>query len=64
MIYVENMFRLESGAMGELVGSSMLVEVVNRLVELDVSCLNCLINYSLKRTFVHIDLNILYLALL
>lgn len=36
VIYVENMFRLESGAMGELVGSSMLVEVVNRLVELDV----------------------------
>lgn len=33
------MLTLESGVMGELVGSSMLVEVVNRLIDLDVSCL-------------------------
>ncbi|KAM7523936.1 hypothetical protein LguiA_013838 [Lonicera macranthoides] len=36
VIYVENMLTLESGVMGELVGSSMLVEVVNRLIDLDV----------------------------
>lgn len=36
VIYVENMLRLESGAMGEFVGSSMLLELVNRLIDLDV----------------------------
>ncbi|KAI3980880.1 hypothetical protein MKX01_025445 [Papaver californicum] len=35
-IYVENMLRLESSTIGELVGSEMLPEVVYRLVELDV----------------------------
>ncbi|XP_052191460.1 RNA polymerase I-specific transcription initiation factor rrn3-like [Diospyros lotus] len=34
--YVENMLRLESGAMGELVGSMMLIAVVDRLIDLDV----------------------------
>ncbi|KAK3013658.1 hypothetical protein RJ639_008529 [Escallonia herrerae] len=34
--YVENMLTLESGVMGELVGNSMLVEVVNTLIDLDV----------------------------
>ncbi|KAK2977155.1 hypothetical protein RJ640_027768 [Escallonia rubra] len=34
--YVENMLTLESGAMRELVGNSMLVEVVNTLIDLDV----------------------------
>ncbi|KAI3972581.1 hypothetical protein MKX01_019239 [Papaver californicum] len=35
-IYVENMLRLESGPIGEFVGSTMLLAVVDRLVELDV----------------------------
>ena len=39
VIYVENMLRLESGAMGELVGSMILCAVVDRLIDLDVSCL-------------------------
>ncbi|KAG8364112.1 hypothetical protein BUALT_Bualt19G0092800 [Buddleja alternifolia] len=36
VMYVENMLRLESGSMGELVGSTMLVSIVDRLIELDV----------------------------
>lgn len=36
VIYVENMLRLDGGAMGDLVGRTMLVEVMNRIVELDV----------------------------
>lgn len=35
--YVENMFRLESGDMGELVRSMVLVTLMDRLVDLDVS---------------------------
>lgn len=38
-MYVENMLRLDGGAMGDLVGRTMLVEVMNRIVELDVSFL-------------------------
>jgi RNA polymerase I-specific transcription initiation factor RRN3 len=34
--YVENMLILESGDIGELVGKTMLVEVMNRLVDLDL----------------------------
>lgn len=33
------MLRLDGGAMGDLVGRTMLVEVMNRIVELDVSFL-------------------------
>ncbi|XP_042486745.1 RNA polymerase I-specific transcription initiation factor RRN3 [Macadamia integrifolia] len=36
VIYVESMFRLESSAIGELIGSTMLMAVVDRLVDLDV----------------------------
>ncbi|GMI86134.1 hypothetical protein like AT2G34750 [Hibiscus trionum] len=36
LIYVENMLKLESGEIGELVGSTMLMAVVDRLIELDV----------------------------
>ncbi|CAJ1949485.1 unnamed protein product [Sphenostylis stenocarpa] len=36
VIYVENMLKLESGAIGESVGSTMLPAVVDRLLELDV----------------------------
>ncbi|KAK6159877.1 hypothetical protein DH2020_003258 [Rehmannia glutinosa] len=36
VMYVENMLRLEGGAMGELVGSTILVSLVDRLIELDV----------------------------
>ncbi|XP_065855971.1 uncharacterized protein [Euphorbia lathyris] len=36
-IYVENMLRLESGAIGEFVGSMMLMAVVDMLIELDVA---------------------------
>ena len=36
-MYVENMLRLESGAMGELVGSMALIVLMNKLIELDVS---------------------------
>ena len=38
-MYVENMLRLESGAIGETVGSIMLPALVDRLRELDVSWL-------------------------
>lgn len=37
VVYVENMLMLESGDMGELVGNAMLFELVNRLIDLDVS---------------------------
>ncbi|XP_027345826.1 RNA polymerase I-specific transcription initiation factor RRN3 [Abrus precatorius] len=36
VMYVENMLRLESGAIGETVGSTMLPALVDRLIELDV----------------------------
>ncbi|KAK4402179.1 hypothetical protein Sango_0958600 [Sesamum angolense] len=36
VMYVENMLRLESGVMGELVGSTILVALVDRLIDLDV----------------------------
>ncbi|XP_047945495.1 RNA polymerase I-specific transcription initiation factor RRN3 [Salvia hispanica] len=36
VMYVENMLRLESGAMGELVGSMALIVLMNKLIELDV----------------------------
>ncbi|KAB2094036.1 hypothetical protein ES319_A02G130900v1 [Gossypium barbadense] len=36
VIYVENMLKLESGEIGELVGSTILMAVVDRLIELDV----------------------------
>nr|XP_043607522.1 RNA polymerase I-specific transcription initiation factor rrn3 [Erigeron canadensis] len=35
-VYVENMLMLEGGDIGELVGNSMIFEVVNRLIDLDV----------------------------
>ncbi|KAA8547617.1 hypothetical protein F0562_004046 [Nyssa sinensis] len=36
VIYVENMLILESGALGEVIGSMMLIAVVDRLIDLDV----------------------------
>ncbi|XP_077210442.1 RNA polymerase I specific transcription initiation factor RRN3 protein [Tasmannia lanceolata] len=36
VIYVESMLRLERGAIGELVGTTMLMAVVDRLIDLDV----------------------------
>ncbi|XP_043710994.1 RNA polymerase I-specific transcription initiation factor RRN3-like isoform X2 [Telopea speciosissima] len=36
VMYVESMLRLESSAIGELIGSTMLMAVVDRLVDLDV----------------------------
>ncbi|EEF37967.1 transcription initiation factor ia, putative [Ricinus communis] len=36
-IYVENMLRLESGAIREFVGSRMLMAVVDKLIDLDVA---------------------------
>ncbi|KAK9285008.1 hypothetical protein L1049_024190 [Liquidambar formosana] len=36
MIYAENMLSLESGAIGEVVGSTMLMAVVDKLIDLDV----------------------------
>ncbi|KAL3625950.1 hypothetical protein CASFOL_029499 [Castilleja foliolosa] len=36
VMYVENMLRLEGGPMGELVGSTILVALMDRLIELDV----------------------------
>ncbi|XP_022888473.1 RNA polymerase I-specific transcription initiation factor RRN3-like isoform X1 [Olea europaea var. sylvestris] len=36
VMYVENMLRLESGAAGKLVGGSMLVTIMDRLIDLDV----------------------------
>ncbi|KAL0335487.1 UNVERIFIED_CONTAM: hypothetical protein Sradi_4760600 [Sesamum radiatum] len=37
VMYVENMLRLESGVMGELVGSTILVALVDRLIDLDLT---------------------------
>lgn len=37
MIYVENMLKLEGGPIRELVGNMMLVALMDRLVDLDVS---------------------------
>lgn len=37
VIYVENMLKLESGELGELVRNSMLTALVDRLIDLDVS---------------------------
>ena len=39
-IYLKNMLMLEGGAIREFVGSSVLMEVVNMMLELDVSCCN------------------------
>ncbi|CAI8614564.1 unnamed protein product [Vicia faba] len=36
VMYVENMLKLESGAIGEIVGSTMLPALVDKLIELDV----------------------------
>ncbi|KAI4327870.1 hypothetical protein L6164_020282 [Bauhinia variegata] len=36
LIYVENMLRLESGSIREIVGSTMLIAVVDRMMDLDV----------------------------
>ncbi|KAI4314673.1 hypothetical protein L6164_027561 [Bauhinia variegata] len=36
LIYVENMLRLESGSIREIVGSTMLIAVVDRMIDLDV----------------------------
>ncbi|CAI8600411.1 unnamed protein product [Vicia faba] len=36
VMYVENMLKLESGSMGEIVGSTMLPALVDKLIELDV----------------------------
>ncbi|KEH32236.1 transcription initiation factor ia protein, putative [Medicago truncatula] len=35
-MYVENMFSLEGGAVGEAVGGTMLPELVDKLIEFDV----------------------------
>lgn len=39
MAYVENMLKLEGGAIGGLVGGTMLVAIMDWLIDLDVSCL-------------------------
>lgn len=36
LTYVENMLKLESGAIGDLVGRTMLVAIMDRLIDLDV----------------------------
>ena len=36
-MYVENMLRVESSAIGEIIGSRILMAVVDRLIEIDVS---------------------------
>lgn len=36
-LYVENMLRVESSAIGEIIGSRILMAVVDRLIEIDVS---------------------------
>lgn len=36
LIYVENMLKLESGAIGDLVGRTMLVAIMDKLIDLDV----------------------------
>lgn len=47
------MLRLDGGAMGDLVGRTMLVEVMNRIVELDVSFLYALKKYWLKKYIIY-----------
>lgn len=39
LIYVENMLKLESGEIGDRVGRTMLLAIMDRLIDLDVSCL-------------------------
>lgn len=36
VMYVENMLRLECGAIGEFIGNTMLLAIVDRLIDLDV----------------------------
>uniref|UniRef100_A0A7N0R8E2 RNA polymerase I-specific transcription initiation factor RRN3 n=1 Tax=Kalanchoe fedtschenkoi TaxID=63787 RepID=A0A7N0R8E2_KALFE len=36
LLYVENMLRLESGQLGEFIGSKMIMAVIDRLLDLDV----------------------------
>ena len=48
VVYTENMLKLESSAMGELVRSTLLMAVVDRLIDLDVSQWNCRVTWCLK----------------
>jgi RNA polymerase I-specific transcription initiation factor RRN3 len=40
VIYVENILKLESGAIGEFVRSTVLMGLMDMLIEFDVSILN------------------------
>lgn len=40
VVYAENMLKLESGAIGEFVSSTMLMALMDTLIDLDVSRLN------------------------
>ncbi|XP_059623369.1 RNA polymerase I-specific transcription initiation factor rrn3 isoform X2 [Cornus florida] len=51
VIYIENMLRLESGAMGEIIGSMMLIGVVDRLIDLDIDWNDILQDDSSKGIF-------------
>lgn len=46
-MYVENMLKLESGAIGEIVGSTMLPALVDKLIELDADA-KCIFEMELE----------------
>ncbi|XVF62333.1 hypothetical protein PTKIN_Ptkin08bG0208500 [Pterospermum kingtungense] len=58
VIYVKNMLKLESGEIGELVGSTMLMVVVDRLIELDVSGIgwDTILQYDFSKGIFEIEL--------
>lgn len=53
VIYAENMLKLESGAIGELVRSTMLMAMVDRLIDLDVSLIE-LLDELVPEIFLHL----------
>ena len=55
VVYTENMLKLESSAMGELVRSTLLMAVVDRLIDLDVSQWNCHVTWCLKIICVYMN---------
>lgn len=55
VVYTENMLKLESSAMGELVSSTMLMAVVDRLIDLDVSQWICHVPWCLKIICVYMN---------
>lgn len=47
VMYVENMLKLESGAIGEIVGNTMLPALVEKLIDLDADA-KCIFEMELE----------------